>query len=390
MARITPPQPGVAERLNAFLNQRQSPMAGLGETFVKYGQQYGVDPRLMVAISGAETSFATDPNAGKDITSGHNAWGWGPHIPFPDWRTAIESVAKGLKTGYIDQGLKSIGDISRKWAPVGASNDPTGLNQSWVNNVSKYYEALGGDPDSEVSQYVQKAVALEQQYSGVGMGGAANSAPELSAPSVRTPTMSSDVPTPVPGSLLSMPLTDRAMQGAPAPVSKDRGSNAEVVRLLNQKLTQTMAADAGKVGLNVEVDHSLPISPNAPAIVKEAVKYLGTPYVWGGESPKGFDCSGFAQYVYAQQGITIPRTTYEQWKIGAPVDRDQLAPGDLMFFRPGPQGPEHEGIYIGNGQFIQSPKTGDVVKISSINDSYYVKTYMGARRPTTGISGPKG
>ena len=113
-------------------------------------------------------------------------------------------------------------------------------------------------------------------------------------------------------------------------------------------------------------------------VIGIAMQYLGIPYVWGGSSPAGFDCSGFVMYVYAQVGVQLPHHAASQFNYGVPVSRDQLQPGDLVFF----DGLGHNGIYIGGGQFIHSPHTGDVVKISSIHDSWYASTWVGARRLT--------
>ena len=82
-------------------------------------------------------------------------------------------------------------------------------------------------------------------------------------------------------------------------------------------------------------------------------------------------------YVYSQVGVSLPHSSYAQWGIGSPVSSDQLAPGDLVFFN----GESHVGIYIGGGQFVHSPHTGDVVKISSMSEGYYASSYDGARRP---------
>lgn len=114
--------------------------------------------------------------------------------------------------------------------------------------------------------------------------------------------------------------------------------------------------------------------------VDTAKKYLGTKYVWGGSSPSGFDCSGLMQYTFAQNGVKIPRTAREQYKGGSVVSQNNLQAGDLVFFK-GSTGsstsPGHVGMYIGNGQYIQAPKTGDVVKISDLVGR---KDYVGARR----------
>ncbi len=112
-------------------------------------------------------------------------------------------------------------------------------------------------------------------------------------------------------------------------------------------------------------------------VVGIAMRYLGIPYKWGGSSPStGFDCSGFIMFVYAQVGVSLPHNAAAQYGYGSAVSRSQLQPGDLVFFN----GLGHNGIYIGGGQFIHSPHTGDVVKISSLSDAWYAQTYVGARR----------
>ena len=121
----------------------------------------------------------------------------------------------------------------------------------------------------------------------------------------------------------------------------------------------------------------VPVAPPARygGVVGIAMRYLGIPYVYGGASPSGFDCSGFVMYVYAQIGVSLPHNAAMQYGYGAPVDRSQLEPGDLVFFN----GLGHNGIYIGGGQFIHSPHTGDVVKISSLS-GWYDSTWVGGRR----------
>ena len=105
------------------------------------------------------------------------------------------------------------------------------------------------------------------------------------------------------------------------------------------------------------------------------MQYLGTPYVWGGASPSGFDCSGLVMYVYAQIGVVASALELRAVRRRRPGLDEQLQPGDLVFF----YGLGHVGIYIGGGNFIHAPHTGDVVKISSISGSY-ASSFVGARR----------
>jgi len=107
-----------------------------------------------------------------------------------------------------------------------------------------------------------------------------------------------------------------------------------------------------------------------------ALGQLGTPYVWAGSQPGGFDCSGLVMWAFAQVGVALPHSSYAQYGYGVPVSRDQLQPGDLVFF----DGLGHVGIYIGGDQFVHAPHTGDGVKISSLNEGWYASTFVGARR----------
>jgi cell wall-associated NlpC family hydrolase len=123
--------------------------------------------------------------------------------------------------------------------------------------------------------------------------------------------------------------------------------------------------------------------PPAPAsqyggVVGTAMQFLGVPYRWGGADPSGFDCSGFIMYVYARHGVSLPHHAASQYGHGVPVSRGELQAGDLVFFN----GLGHAGIYIGGDQFIHAPHSGDVVKISSLSQDWYARTWVGARRIT--------
>ncbi|HBG2405084.1 TPA: C40 family peptidase [Clostridioides difficile] len=123
-----------------------------------------------------------------------------------------------------------------------------------------------------------------------------------------------------------------------------------------------------------------PNSPKAKQLLDIAFKQKGKPYVWGATGPNSFDCSGFTQYCHKQIGIQIPRTAQSQSYAGKPVDKNNLQAGDLVFFGSGVNDITHVGMYIGNRQFIHSPQTGDVVKITSLDKEYYARRFKIAKR----------
>lgn len=167
-------------------------------------------------------------------------------------------------------------------------------------------------------------------------------------------------------------------------LNKNKSDQKKLIEQVKQQQRQYAAAEQAAVSAAVSQVASIrkeapkvalsrgssPISDNN--LVAYASNFLGTPYLWGGTSPStGFDCSGFTQYVYKHFGISIGRTTYDQIKDGVSVSRDQLQPGDLVFYGKGGN-PTHMGMYVGNGAYIHSPRTGDVVKISPVDRSDYI------------------
>jgi cell wall-associated NlpC family hydrolase len=151
-----------------------------------------------------------------------------------------------------------------------------------------------------------------------------------------------------------------------------------------QPAPATPAAPAPAPGTTTTTSTTTPAAPVAPPpaaltgghpdAATIAMKYLGIPYLWGGATPAGFDCSGLVMYVYAQLGISLPHYAAAQYALGTPVARDALQPGDLVFF----DGLNHVGIYIGGGEMVHAPQTGDVVKITPLTE--FGAGYVGARR----------
>ncbi len=116
-------------------------------------------------------------------------------------------------------------------------------------------------------------------------------------------------------------------------------------------------------------------------LVSGAQRYLGVPYVYGGASPSGFDCSGLVYYLLKNEGYSPYRTAADQYKMGTYVAKENLQPGDLVFFQnTAGYGISHVGIYVGDGKFIHAPHTGSVVSYADLNSTYYTNHYYGARR----------
>ncbi|WP_169315200.1 C40 family peptidase [Desulfosporosinus orientis] len=152
-------------------------------------------------------------------------------------------------------------------------------------------------------------------------------------------------------------------------------SKAVAVVATEQKVQPTVSER--KTVQVAEVQLQVSRSQNT-TLVDNAVSLVGVPYVFGGTSRKGFDCSGYTQYVFKGSGISLPRTSWSQFNVGLKITKDQLQTGDLLFFSTYAKGPSHVGIYIGGGNFIHASNSG--VRITSLNDNYYAKRYLGARR----------
>jgi cell wall-associated NlpC family hydrolase len=117
-------------------------------------------------------------------------------------------------------------------------------------------------------------------------------------------------------------------------------------------------------------------------VVRRALGYLGTRYRYGASGARGFDCSGFTSYIYRQHGISLPHNSAAQYRVGKPVSRSELRPGDLVFFRTRGSRISHVGIYIGNGKFVHASSARGRVRIDTLTSGYYHQRYVGARRIT--------
>lgn len=115
-------------------------------------------------------------------------------------------------------------------------------------------------------------------------------------------------------------------------------------------------------------------------LVASALEKEGTPYVWGGASESGYDCSGFLFSIFAEKGLELPRMADEQFAAGVPVEKDEILPGDMVFFETYMPGPSHSGIYIGDGKFVHASSAAKGVTVTPLSKEYYTERFLGARR----------
>jgi cell wall-associated NlpC family hydrolase len=174
-----------------------------------------------------------------------------------------------------------------------------------------------------------------------------------------------------------------------SPTKPPQTRNEVAKRTTNQNATRTARASASRQAKTksqptaskppTTADASA-VADGQPAVVRRALGYLGTRYRYGASGARGFDCSGFTSYIYRQHGISLPHNSAAQYRVGKPVSRSELRPGDLVFFRTRGSRISHVGIYIGNGKFVHASSARGRVRVDTITSGYYHQRYVGARR----------
>jgi cell wall-associated NlpC family hydrolase len=139
------------------------------------------------------------------------------------------------------------------------------------------------------------------------------------------------------------------------------------------------SAPISRPGGASDAHHLATVAVPRQHVVRAAAQTIGTPYRWGGASPKGFDCSGLVQYAHRQAGFEVPRTTAAQWRHAATPHRGHLLPGDLLFFSLGGRKDRHVGIYEGGGTFIHAPSSGKRVGRASLDNPYWRSRLVGTK-----------
>ena len=320
--------------------------SGLGEAspydaqIIAAANANGVPPALVKAVVKAESGF--NPNAvshagaqGLMQLMPSTAAGLGVTDPF-DPQQNLNGGAKFLRQLMDQFG----GDMSKVLAGYNAG----------PGAVQKY----GGIPPYEETQaYVPKVLGYVEEFGGLSATGSVAAA-NLAASTSSTAG--------IPAGYALVPLS---ALGISSP-----GSAAVPAAVLPTTTTTVLPTTLQPPATSTQSSQALSV----------ASQYMGTPYRWGGESPStGFDCSGLMQYAFKQVGVDIPRVSQDQYKSGASVPREALQPGDLVFFEKAGD-VHHVGMYVGDGKFLHAPRTGDVVKISSLSEPHYAGEYAGARR----------
>ena len=282
----------------------------------------------------------------------------------------------------VNAGNPMARDVATELGKLDPAYQPTEIGTPWAINDPKYFTDSGHADHLHVG-FDTAIDASWKPPADVAAGGGVAAAPV--AP--ETPETPGAPGAPAPGGrgpgTLSLPVPGGG--GARAGPSRDSLSiRVPTSAVPAAPLERAAAPVAGAAADTVPAaggGEQAAAGPRALAAVEEAMKYKGMPYLWGGSTPEtGFDCSGLLQWAYAKQGIQIPRVTFDQVEVGKPVQREDLVPGDLIYFGDSPDTVGHAGIYIGGDRFLHAPHTGDVVKVSSLEEPYYAKEFFVGRR----------
>lgn len=318
-------------------------------------QKYGIPPEVFLAQINQESGFNPNARSGAGalgiaqfIPSTARAYGVDPMNPI----SALDGAAR-----YDARLLKQYGGVKEMLSAYNSGRPNAYTDPNFA----------GG----QTYNYVRSILSKSGPKAGLVRQVAQSPQPGLSSP---------------PGgsqSLLQAPDRRSALLGY---LSSSLGNYAKTGNAVADPAAfQNLLASPQQQLVQANSAHPL-VSPTAHAgtkalaVVDATKQYLGTPYVWGGESPKGFDCSGLLQYVWKGAGVNIPRTTYAQFQTGRKVSKGKLQPGDAVFFTGSdPQNglPGHVGMYIGDGKFIEAPHTGAKVQISTLAGR---KDFVGGRR----------
>lgn len=312
-------------------------MASVPALIRQYSRRYGVDARAALAVARTEGGLRTGAVGDQGTSYGPFQLHVGGALP----------RGKGAAWANSPAGIEY---AIRQMAAAGAR----GLTgQAAINAIVRNFERPA-DPDSQVA----KALGF---YGSAGAGGS-----PTQGGAIYTGSETPAAPQGDPRSAFARVLLNRRTMSDPLKL-------VGAIKAVQSAVPSQAPASAPMPAIEFQGRHVTKEAQDAVGLVKQ---YLGTPYVWGGENPGGFDCSGLLQYVWGKVGVQIPRVSQAQWKAGKAVSRAGLRPGDAVFFG-SRNGPGHVGMFIGNGQFIEAPRTGLKVRISQLSGR---NDFIGGRR----------
>jgi len=358
-------------------------MPSLQDLVNHYAPQYGVDPVAALKVSAVEGGGRFGAVGDQGTSFGPWQLHMGGALPSqystPSAAAAFANSPEGVKyvlsrMGQVAGGLTGNAAVSAIVRGFERPADPAGEIQ----------RALGASGASAGSSFVPAGGgALPPAPPGLkytfGTGGytpfGSTSAPGMNTAGISQSLQSNLASLMAPPGASGMVDPGQALLDATLGRQQDMQNQFQQVQQLQQQTTSAY-------GPSVYGQQGQPQSPVPGAasngIVKTAMTQIGQPYQWGGAAKLGghTDCSGLAQAVYGANGISIPRTTYQQWAAGTPVDPRNMQPGDLVFFDMTKAGPGHVGIYAGGGKFIEDPHTGSSVRVANLAG----RDMVGARR----------
>jgi cell wall-associated NlpC family hydrolase len=355
------------------------PFAALRSIWQAAGNRYGIPWEVLAAINKVETGFGR--NLGP---SSAGAVGWMQFMPSTWARWGIDANGDGVADP--DNPTDAIFSAARYLAGCGGQFDIAGAVYCYNHSQS----------------YVSEVLGLASQYSrdgGVGLFAEGQLGPQLqpqidSARHRLTASKTRLAAARAKAGKLGRAERRLLRVASTAPLLSDRlqarknavlmGVRHDAAQARANRLQRLLDAASTRLGrLRDELRNPSFATGFVPGgagggVVSIALQYLGVPYVWGGSSPSGFDCSGLVQYVFGQIGISLPHNTVAQWHDpdAVSVPRDQLQPGDLVFF----DRLDHVGLYLGNGLIVDAPHTGANVRIDSLSDGWFASRYDGAKR----------
>ncbi|WP_430785636.1 NlpC/P60 family protein [Virgibacillus flavescens] len=264
-----------------------------------------------------------------------------------------------IKKFQKDHGITVTGQANRKTLHIIIRAE----RSKYINQLVNVTDSISPGMKNDDVGIVQKAL----YYFGYYKGKIDNSYGPLTARAIKTAEERHKID-------LTEEVTETHVQTLHTSVEHDSSENNDI------KINESKKEESNPIEVKVKKKEKVKkvdvVQSSNGGTVSVARSLIGTPYVWGGQSVKGFDCSGFIQYVFATQNVTVPRSVNDMWNFASSVGKPSV--GDLVFYETYKPGPSHMGIYIGNNSFIHAGTNG--VEVTDMSYRYWQERYLGAKR----------